>query len=218
MLIWKTKYDDEMPQGKQRVYFVCHPDDFDEYFRPVCELLFQYADCIVWYKQNFNELFDDSDLKQIDEMQLFVFPVTKKLLSDKNTALDAEINYAWKRNIPILPLAFENGLDKAFNEKYGDIQMLEMKDLNYIVIPFEDKLKRFLSSVLLGDKLTEQIRNAFEGFIFLSYRKKDREYAQKLMRLIHANDFARDFAIWYDDYLDPGEKFTDAIQLAMEQK
>ncbi len=35
------------------------------------------------------------------------------------------------------------------------------------------------------------------------------------MRLIHCSDFCCDIAIWYDEYLVPGEKFNDAIINAM---
>lgn len=78
-------------------------------------------------------------------------------------------------------------------------------------------MERFLSSVLLGDELAEKVRKAFDAYIFLSYRKKDRKYAQELMRLIHQNEFCRDIAIWYDEFLVPGEDFNHAIQAAMEK-
>ena len=37
------------------------------------------------------------------------------------------------------------------------------------------------------------------------------------MRLIHQNDFCRDIAIWYDEYLEPGENFNNAILKAIEK-
>jgi TPR repeat protein len=81
---------------------------------------------------------------------------------------------------------------------------------------YEEKLQKFLTAVLLGDDLAEQARAAFDAYIFLSYRKKDRQYANELMRLIHQNDFCRDVAIWYDEFLIPGENFDKAIAKAME--
>ena len=84
-------------------------------------------------------------------------------------------------------------------------------------IRYEEKLDRFLSSVLVGDELAQKVRAAFDAYVFLSYRKKDRAYAQKLMRLIHQNDFCRDIAIWYDEFLVPGEDFNSAIQKALRE-
>lgn len=37
------------------------------------------------------------------------------------------------------------------------------------------------------------------------------------MRLIHKNDFCRDIAIWFDEFLTPGENFNDAIKQALEK-
>ena len=37
------------------------------------------------------------------------------------------------------------------------------------------------------------------------------------MKLIHRNEFCRDIAIWYDEFLTPGENFNTAIQKALEK-
>lgn len=37
------------------------------------------------------------------------------------------------------------------------------------------------------------------------------------MRLIHENDFCRNIAIWYDEYLTPGENFNNAIAKALQK-
>ena len=37
------------------------------------------------------------------------------------------------------------------------------------------------------------------------------------MRLIHKNEFCRDIAIWYDEFLTPGENFNDAIKEALQK-
>ena len=71
--------------------------------------------------------------------------------------------------------------------------------------------------MLVGNELAQKIRDSFEGNIFLSYRKKDRRYAQALMKLIHKNDFCRDVAIWYDEFLVPGENFNSAIRDALHK-
>lgn len=37
------------------------------------------------------------------------------------------------------------------------------------------------------------------------------------MKLIHSNEFCREIAIWYDEYLTPGEDFTDMIEAALKK-
>ena len=69
-----------------------------------------------------------------------------------------------------------------------------------------------MESVLISDELAKRVREAFDAYIFLSYRKKDRKYANELMNLIHSNPECRDIAIWFDEFLIPGESFKDNIE------
>ncbi|MBO5357276.1 MAG: tetratricopeptide repeat protein [Clostridia bacterium] len=200
------------PKGKPKIYFCSHPEDFNIYFDNISKEILSYQSCSIWYSDNdIDEHFWDN----LRQMQLFVIPVTKKLLTTKNAALDMELQFAINNHIPVLPLMQERGLDALFNSKCGNIQFLSKFDNDDTSVRYENKLKSFLSSVLIGDELAEKIRNAFDAYIFLSYRKIDRAYAQKLMKLIHKNDFCRDIAIWYDEFLTPGENFNDAIKDAL---
>lgn len=202
------------PQGKPRVYFCCHKDDFEKYFEEISEDILNIQSCAIWYRNDFtnadNEL--ENDLKM---MQLFVIPITAKFLTTNNSALDYEFKIAIDHHIPILPLLMEPGLEQLFNHKCGNIQFLKPHFNDVTEISYEKKLKNYLESILIGNELAEKIRNAFDAYIFLSYRKKDRKYAQELMRLIHNNEFCRDIAIWYDEFLTPGENFNDSIKEAL---
>lgn len=212
------------PQGRPRVYYTAHPGEHKRYLQPVAEDIFKYQNCAVYYDEEFEKDVSESDLQLLEEMHLFVIPVTTRFLCEKNRALERELPFAVSRHIPVLPLLQERGLEELFNEKCGDIQILgrddvvdPVKALAGNVSGYEEKLERFLQSVLVGEELTEQIRKAFDAYVFLSYRKQDRAYAQELMRLIHQNDFCRDIAIWYDEFLLPGENFCSAIKAALEK-
>ncbi len=204
------------PKGKARVYFCCHPEDFTLYFESVCNDILRMQNCAVWYSDTTADR-DGEFLQQLHEMQLFVMPVTHKLLNTSNHALDIEFRFATENHIPVLPLMFEQGLVEIFNQKCGDIQFLDKYSSDETAISYTEKLEKYLSSVLIGDDLAEKVRAAFDAYVFLSYRKKDRKYAQELMRLIHKHEFCRDIAIWYDEYLTPGENFNDSIKAALEK-
>ncbi len=205
------------PQGKPRVYFCCHPEDFDRYFEPISEELLAKQNCAVYYLEDPNAVRDEELFADLGQMQLFVMPVTTRLLCSENSALTQEFPFAMASHIPVLPLMQEGGLEELFNQKCGDLQFLDKHNLDATAISYEEKLDKYLSSVLIGDELAEKIRAAFDAYVFLSYRKKDRKYAQELMRLIHKNDFCRDIAIWYDEFLTPGEDFNDAIEGALRK-
>lgn len=100
---------------------------------------------------------------------------------------------------------------KCENEVFDDLQVLNKRRQSTDAIPYEERLGNFLQAVLVGDELAKQVRAAFGSYIFPSYRQKDRKYAQELMRLIHKDDSRRNIAIWYDEYLVPGENFNKAI-------
>ena len=204
------------PQGKPRVYFSCHKKDFKRYFDDITDKILKTHNCAIYYynpSENADAETKETDLSQ---MQLFVLPVTENLLNTKNEALDFDFKYAIKNHIPVLPIMEEHGLAEMFNKKCGNIQFLTTyNDDDETAISFSKKLEVFLNSVLVGDETAEKIRAAFDAYVFLSYRKKDRKYAQELMKLIHKNEFCRDIAIWYDEFLVPGENFNTAISEAM---
>lgn len=213
------------PQNRQRVYFTCHPDDFDKYFDEITnEILSRQPNntCIYFYdEETDNEEERDFDLNQ---MILFVIPVTYNFICDDNCQARKDFKFAEENNISMLLLQQDYGLEEEFNRKCGEYQMLSkfpsLQNSQFYdptAITYEEKLTRYLESKILGDDLIKEIQDAFDAYIFLSYRKKDRKHAQELMKLIHSNDFCRDIAIWYDEFLVSGENFNDAIKDAMEK-
>ncbi len=209
-LQYKTKHNFN-PQGKAKVYFCCHPEDFEKYFETIANDILNKQNCSLWYCDA-DTAKDGDFFADLEQMQLFVMPITTKLLSSDNDALSIEFPFAMKNHIPVLPLMQEAGLEELFNSKCGDLQFLDKNNLDDTSIGYNEKLEKYLSSILVGDELAKKVRAAFDAHIFLSYRKKDRKYAQELMRLIHNNEFCRDVAIWYDEFLTPGEKFDDEIR------
>lgn len=216
-LVYKTRGNSK-PQGKPRVYYTCHPKDAVSFFEMVSNEILEKQNCAIWYDREPEEAYAEEELLgDLSQMQLFVIPVTRRFLCEPNRARDVEIPFAVKRHIPILPLLQENGLEALFNETCGDLQILDKNKKDETAIAYGEKLEKFLNSVLIGDELAAKVRAAFDAYVFLSYRKKDRRYARELLHLIHENEFCRDIAIWYDEFLTPGENFNDAIADALEK-
>lgn len=204
------------PRGKQRVYFAAHPDELSALLPSIGAEILTSQNCAVWYDDLVRTI-DARREQELREMQLFVIPVTLRLLTTDNAVLSAEYPFALAQHIPVLPLMQENGLEELFKNRMGSLQYLNKNHHDPSEAPYEEKLKKYLDAVLIGDELAKKVRAAFDAYIFLSYRKKDRAQAQTLMRLIHENDFARDIAIWYDEYLTPGENFNQAIRDALNK-
>ena len=207
------------PKGKPKVYFSSHPEDFDEALPLITEDLLNHANCAVFYDEEIGSAgFADEEVDDIlKEMQLVVFAVSSKFIHERNRAKDTELPLALKNHIPVLPIMLENGLGYEFSNNCAKIQVVPKYGNDPTAIPYDEVLQTFLDSVLVGDKLAEQVRDAFDAYVFLSYRKKDRKHAQRLMRLIHENKQFRDIAIWYDEFLVPGESFNEAIKDAFNK-
>lgn len=198
-----------------RVFYTAHPRDFARYFEEIRTDVYRTQDCAFFYLEPDRQP-DEHYYADLAEMQLFIIPVTGYFLYERSRAYE-DFLFAQAHHIPVLLLKQEKGYDDLFAEKCGDLQYLFKQDDDHDGIPYAEKLSRFLSSVLVGEETVARIRAAFDAYIFLSYRKKDRTYAKKLMRLIHENDFCRDIAIWYDEYLTAGENFNEAIRAALEK-
>ena len=209
------------PQGKPRVWLCCHPADQARFLEPLAKELLAAADCALWYDPDPAASLSEEERAEreadLAAMQLFVLPVTGRLLTVPSPALDWQFPLAQRQHIPVLPILQEPGLEALFNEKCGELQCLDPNQTDPTALPYAEKLKKFLEGVLVGDELAAKVRAAFDAYIFLSYRKKDRRQAQALMWLIHQNDFCRDIAIWYDEFLTPGEDFNAAIAQALDK-
>lgn len=202
------------PHGKPRVYFTCHPNDFEGCFTKICNDIFKTHNCTVYYPDNLSAGANDPDYTLgLESMNLFVIPVSNALLNTPNRAMDEDFPFAKKMHIPILPILLESGLDDIYSrpDRFGELQYLNPVSADATEIAYANKLKRFLESVLISDELAERVRAAFDAYIFLSYRKKDRRYANELMRIIHSSPVCRDIAIWFDEFLTPGESFKESI-------
>ncbi len=211
-VISKTNVDIDK---KPRVWFSCHPEDFSEYFKKICDDIFKSHDCAIYYTEDMTAAIDEANLEtDLGRNNLFVIPVTFKLLSTPNRTMDVDLPYAKKEHIPVLPIMMETGINDFYSlpDKFGEMQYLNPYSSDSTEISYEDKLKKHLESILISDEMAKRIRAAFDAYIFLSYRKKDRRYANELMRLIHSYPEYRDVAIWFDEFLTPGESFRENIQ------
>ena len=162
-----------IPHGKARVYFTCHPQDFDKYFESICEQIFKTQDCAVYYTEDMTMTYTEDQLEtDLGQMTLFVIPVTFKLLQGGNRAVEIDLAFANENHIPILPLMIEPGLVDLFTQKFGKIQYLNPNSKDETAIRYEEKLKTFLEDVLIGSELRRRVQDAFDAYIFLIGEKK----------------------------------------------
>ena len=155
-----TRREKTSPQGKPRVYFSCHPADFETAFPMIPKDILDQANCAVWYDPDPAAAVDAEELEAVlNEMQLVVFPVTSRFLREENRARNAEFPLAMKNHIPILPILLENDLGYEFIDTCAPIQAVTREVTDPTATPYETVLKTFLNSVLIGEKLAEKVRS-----------------------------------------------------------
>ena len=197
MVSCRTK-DGSSPEGKPKVYFTCHPDDFDRYFDKICEDIFKACDCAIYYTEDMTVPIEhENNLVDLERMNLVVMPVTFRLLTQPNRAMDKDFAIAQEKHLAVLPIMMETGIDEFYAKRFGNRQYLYPFSADLTEISYEEKLKKFLDSVLISDELAQRIRKAFDAYIFLSYRKMDRKHANDLMKLIHKIPECESIAIWF---------------------
>lgn len=199
-------------QGSSRVLFSCNRNDFEEYFESLTDELLETRDCAIYYFKNLDYFPDDLEdyLVVLNQFDLIIMPITLNFIAEESRARDIDLRYAKENKIPLLPILVQPGLYDLFNQ-LASIQVLDKTAEDSTQESYKEKLKKYVDYVLVDSETSERIKDAFDAYIFLSYRKRDRKYAQEVMRLIHQNDYMRDVAIWYDEFLTPGEDFNDEI-------
>jgi len=188
--------------------FICIADALDTSTAlDLAEKVLKNHNCDIYYYDIFDNNVNVDYYEQIlSRFNLFVCPITKNLFKNRNRVLDIELNVASDYGIPILFVMTDGDRDD-FTKHFGKIEFLNANKDN-----FQSRLDRYLDDVLISDELVKRIEKEFVGRIFLSYRKKDIAHAKKFIELIHSDNIFRDLAIWYDDYLTPGENFDDEIK------
>lgn len=201
-------YLGKKPGGLVRVLYFASEQDFDVFLEPITDQIMKlFPDVAFYYSKDPADITDEV----LDSVRLAVCPVTLSFLHDDCAQRKAIFYRVQEKHIALLPILEEPDIASVFSAVCGKIQYLNAVKHDETALSFEHKLVAFLDDILLDEKISDRIRDAFDAYIFLSYRKKDRQYANRIMRLIHNNEFMRDVAIWYDEYLVPGENYNDAI-------
>ena len=126
-----------------RLYVSCHPDDFADYFDSVCNAVFNSQDCAVFYTDNMNaDLGGENALKDLESMNLYVIPVTYKLIKKSCPAVDYILKFALEKHIPVIAIAMEPCLFELFFEsgKFRYCQYISAYNLVCELVDYSSEL------------------------------------------------------------------------------
>lgn len=146
------------------------------------------------------------------QMSLAVLAVSKKYLDTAEKTSFSVSDFLKSTGIAVIPVIESSELVPRFTELFGKLHAIIIGRKSW-----QEELEKQIERKLIGNELRKEIiEGAFDGKMFLSYRKKDIEDALRIMRAVHDTAAASAYEIWYDDFLSPGEDFNDGIADALK--
>ena len=205
---------------RPNILVIYHDGDDPEERQEFFQLLLKMYDCAITYLEPsaLSEGTEWSSENVIDQAvrssALIIVLISNRFMSDIPAVYMSARECAARQDshTPVLPVLLEMVPIRAFAGLFGDVQFLTTFRQSDTELPFEDKLKSIMDEILPGEQMKAEIRDSFRLKLFLSYRKKDRRLAQELMRLVHFAPCNIDIAIWYDEFLTPGENYNSEIK------
>ncbi len=195
--------------GKEKILLLASKRDEDKYFQEIVNDITSLENCAIIYVSQ-EETFDLSTIVAC------VLLVSKYLLEDKEEIFSIYQNLITRR-IPILPIAVESDLKSNFNREFSNnLHCVQKDNIEISKEKYNKELKNWLSKIVISENLYPDIKRAFKYHIFLSYRKNDYEKAKKIINFLRKNEKLNEAAIWFDDYLVPGEDYS--LELAEQIK
>ena len=200
------------PEGKPPLLVLTHPDEA-MYFETVAEDLLAEADVAVyWLDPAFSA---EECAALLMGAHLLLLPLGARGIAE-SAALSPLCEAAEQYGKRFVPILMEAGLLASFTAAFGEVQFLDRTAREATALTYRRKLSDLLSGRILLKRTCERIEGAFDANLFISYRKRDRAHAVRLLRMLHA-DVALDIGLWYDEFLTAGEDFNSEIQAAIER-
>ncbi len=204
--------DTKRVEGKEKVFISGNMQDIQLIQQVVREVL-EVRDCKVYMLPPFEqEINEEEHLVSLKEMNLIIVVLSKRFFEETSLAREVELPFAIENQISILPIMVEEGVEEIFNATFGERHILNRKKEDYI-----EKLQLYFNNLFADNELAKLVEKAFISSTFLSYRKKDSKYVNQLLHLIHQLDGCEDIAIWYDDFLVPGEDYNEEISYNLKK-
>lgn len=131
---------------------------------------------ILMLDKNIEEM-TETDMEQLENVFLAVVPVTASLLQKQSFLKDIFLPFIDRNRLPVLPILSDSSRIDDYAEVFGDLQFIELEPDPLKGKTLEGKMEEYLDKMFVSLDVIEKIQSSFRLHLFISYRKKDWQYA-----------------------------------------
>lgn len=217
-------------KGKPKIYISCYERDGRASIDKISAWIHEVRNYVIYYPIEWEDINQGEHEENLYQMQCVVIPVFAKQKNWNEISI-RDYHYANYNNIPVITILMDAAdtpdFYKEYEKIYGNVQMLTPYDEDATKIPFIKQLEQYLEKIISSDiesyrvyqaegvfcnDVKEDILSEFRGNIFISYRKKNRKHANALINILHDEKELWDVLLWYDEFLTPGEDYSETLQ------
>lgn len=163
-----------------------------------------------------SQVFEKFRGSELDMMNIYIPIIGADFLeAAKRLSFDKKMFFPdlQKKGIYVLPIIKNKKILFEFMEQFGEVHAVFLSDKN-AMDSIEKEIERFVRT---EDWAQRALEKAFTKQVFFSYRKKDRTGLINAMKELHNVPSGSDMAIWFDDFLIPGDNYHRELEAKMQE-
>lgn len=215
-LQYKTRSENPA-YGKNNLFLHASMEDSARFDRIAGDILGLYSglNYTVWSAKDPRAVFENTNSPDLARMAVFMPLITtgyirmfRRYASENGDRCGFSLADLNEKGVTVVPIILEEEAENDFNRTFGNLHCLKAASPDQL----RSKIEKYLNDYFGSQELREEIlRDAFGKKLFLSYRKIDRAQALTVMKAIHDTEHGKTAAIWFDDFLYPGNDFNNQI-------
>ena len=213
-LLYKT-HGNASPNDKDHLLFHAMKED-EKIANEIIDCLLEENEGVryaCWYADDPEEVFSAYDEPEIAQMHMYIPIISEAYLGALGRYPEFSFEKMSAHGMFVLPLLKSAGIIPAFSARFGSLHRVRLG-----TDAAKEEIKKQIDRLLVSPELKQEIiKDAFTRRLFLSYRKKDRSEALRILKAVHDTRWGAAAETWFDDFLVPGRDFHEDISQAMER-
>lgn len=186
------------------IHISAHPTDRYLYFDRLYRMLKAIEGCLVTY----TEAPQDGRQDLPDGVDMLVVLATEHYFTWQNSGYESEYLSAKSRGVRTIPLMLEAHIVDLVNMRCSKSQYIDASaDFEFALVALEAHIK---------NPLPREVDESLPS-VFISYRRREKQSLHQLLEILQKAPNYREFTLWYDEVIAPGDNYSYAIKSALDK-